>query len=71
MNQMNGHTHFDQHVFTPGVGHIMSEDCWCEPVKTYWVPGANGKMLHVLEHNDGSLVDDEWVNKTLYRVGKG
>jgi hypothetical protein len=64
------HVHFDAHIFTPGTGHASSEDCWCEPIKTYWVPGADGRMLHVLEHNEIDTCAPEWVNDLLNHVGK-
>ena len=71
MKQMGSkHVHFDFHVFTPGTNHESSEDCWCEPTNSYWVTGANGKLLHVLEHNDALTNETPWVNRLLDCLGK-
>lgn len=63
--------HFDRHIFTPGVEHVLSEDCWCEPTRQYWLPTTEGHMIHVLEHNDDLFGDHvmkseiKWVKGIL------
>lgn len=61
---MSKQVRFDFHIFTPGMYHIPSEDCWCEPVRSYWVTDKTGKQLHVLEHNDDHF-EDNWVQHVL------
>ena len=72
MSPMSKHVRFDCHVFTPGVPHDLSEDCWCEPSKNYWVPDKDGKLLHVLEHNDtlGAEAHSTFVDGVLNGLGR-
>jgi hypothetical protein len=71
MSQMGSNVHFDRHLYTPGAGHISSEDCWCEPSRAYWITTADGHQLHVLEHNDTKFsdtvlpLDIAWVRNIL------
>ncbi len=59
--------HYDVHIMDPHLGHIESEDCWCEPCQNYWIQGLNGKLLHVLEHNDvlAPEANSTWVKTIL------
>ena len=63
---------FDVHVCDPFAKHIQSEDCWCEPSRAYWMPGKDGKPLHVLEHNDthSHEANTNWIVQMLDRIGK-
>lgn len=42
----------EAHVCDLNVGHRFSKDCWCEPVRVYWVPGLDEQPVCVVEHND-------------------
>ena len=60
---------FDVHIYDPAANHSHSEDCWCEPVNAYWMKDNNGKMLHVLEHNDVKVNEGPlytmWIDTAL------
>jgi len=77
-------------VSFPLNGHILSAaannagDCWCEPVKLFWVKNIHGVHILVVEHNDYTetprmlqLADQEhgipeelaWINHALYNPG--
>jgi hypothetical protein len=66
MKQMSGnHVHYDVHILDPTLGHIWSEDCWCEPSRAYWVLGQDNRYIHVLEHNDKLDPNSTWANHIL------
>ena len=61
--------HYDVHVADPSAGHRHSDDCFCEPSKAYWIRGQDGRMLHVLEHNDEKFPVPSWVYTVLDETG--
>jgi hypothetical protein len=40
------------HVCDLPSGHRNSVDCWCEPVKIYWIRNKHNVDVFVVEHND-------------------
>lgn len=67
------------HVMSPHTDHAA--DCWCEPVKVFWVQNIHGVLILVVEHNDYTdehreeqLARQElgipeslaWINHALY-----
>lgn len=42
-------------------GHLMSVDCWCEPNKIYWRQNMFGVQYLVVEHEDDTLRNHEFV----------
>jgi hypothetical protein len=40
------------HICAAFNGHRASVDCFCEPVRIYWLKDLNGIPVIVVEHND-------------------
>lgn len=59
------------HLYTPENNHVASDDCWCEPARSYWITDKDGRQVHVFEHNEpdeGTV--PQWVDQRLEGVGK-
>ena len=43
------------HITNTTNGHLMSVDCWCEPVSIRWIKNKAGIEALVVEHDDETL----------------
>lgn len=44
------------HLVNAPNGHVMSTDCWCEPVSIQWVTNKHGIRVLVIDHNDDTIL---------------
>lgn len=53
-------------------GHILSTDCWCEPVEIKMMKNKHGVPALVVEHQDWTLAQHSYVvdvrNMTMHTV---
>lgn len=71
--------HNELHIVTQPVGHIMSRDCWCEPVDMEWQDMEDVGRVLVVYHKDDSphhhrvilaqrTANQDWITRGLDNV---
>jgi hypothetical protein len=46
----------EAHIILCDNGHLLSTDCWCEPVAIKWLTNKNGVRVLVVEHVDETFL---------------